>query len=343
MKAYIPLLAILIVAGCGKGHQSAEEAASAQTLSNLSTPGGPSEVLAHVNGTLLLRSEAEAQAAYRLRSMRIPTDVTAAQIAKAKQNAMYYVVDQFITKTLLIQEADALNIDVTEEEEKKAFAKIQERLPEGQTVEDTMNNSPAGRKRMREEVLVGIRIEKLLNQQLGEDFSPTDEEYDAFVAENSDKLTVPESVNARHILLSVSEDEDQSAVKEKMALANEIRDKLANGGDFAALAAEHSSCSSKARGGDLGRFAKGRMAPDFEAAAFSQAIDEIGPVVKTPYGLHIIQVYERSAGGPMDREQITGILTRRRFAETRRDYVKALIDKSVVKLAPTVTPPRQTP
>jgi len=343
MRTFVALLAILIVAGCGKGQQSAEEAASAQTLSNLSTPGGPSEVLADVNGTLLRRSEAEAQAAYRLRSMRIPSDVTAAQLAKAKQNAMYYVVDQFITKTLLSQEAAALGIDVTEEEEKIAFAKIQERLPEGQTVEDTMNNSTAGRKRMREEVLMGVRIEKLLSQQLGEDFSPTDEEYDAFVAENSEKLTIPENVKARHILVSITPEADPATLKEKMALANGIRDKLVNGGDFAALAAEHSSCSSKARGGDLGRFAKGRMAPDFEAAAFSQAVDEIGPVVKTSYGLHIIQVYERSAGGPMNREQITDIITRRRFAETRRDYVKALIDKSVVKLAPTVTPPRQNP
>ncbi|MFC1498986.1 peptidylprolyl isomerase, partial [Verrucomicrobiota bacterium] len=50
---------------------------------------------------------------------------------------------------------------------------------------------------------------------------------------------------------------------------------------------------SKQKGGDLGNFSRGRMIKEFEEAAFSQKIDEIGPIIQTAYGYHIIQVQER--------------------------------------------------
>ncbi len=72
---------------------------------------------------------------------------------------------------------------------------------------------------------------------------------------------------ARHILV------------ETEALCQELKTKIADGGDFAALAAEHSSCPSGASGGDLGSFGPGQMVPEFNAVVFSADINEVqGPV-----------------------------------------------------------------
>ncbi|MFT3893915.1 MAG: peptidylprolyl isomerase [Anaerolineales bacterium] len=61
--------------------------------------------------------------------------------------------------------------------------------------------------------------------------------------------------------------------------------------DFAKLAQEQSKdTGSGASGGDLGWFGKGAMVAEFETAAFSQKVGEIGPVVKSQFGYHIIQV-----------------------------------------------------
>jgi foldase protein PrsA len=49
------------------------------------------------------------------------------------------------------------------------------------------------------------------------------------------------------------------------------------------------SWSSKT-GGDLGEFGRGKMIKEFEDAAFSQKVGEIGPVIRSPYGYHIIKV-----------------------------------------------------
>lgn len=88
-------------------------------------------------------------------------------------------------------------------------------------------------------------------------------------------------VRVRHIL-----------VKERDA-AESIRQKLLDDGDFAELARKHSICPSKAKGGDLGTFGRGRMVPEFEKAAFAQQPGAIGEVVQTKFGYHIIEVLRR--------------------------------------------------
>jgi len=82
--------------------------------------------------------------------------------------------------------------------------------------------------------------------------------------------------------------------EEALARAKEIRKKLVDGADFAALAkADSDDVGSAANGGDLGNFGHGRMVPAFEEVAFKIPIGEISEPVKSQFGYHIIQVQER--------------------------------------------------
>jgi parvulin-like peptidyl-prolyl isomerase len=88
-----------------------------------------------------------------------------------------------------------------------------------------------------------------------------------------------EQVWARHILVA-----DQAS-------ANAVRAQLVKGEDFAKVAAEVSTdTGTKAKGGDLGWFARGAMVPEFESAAFSLKVGEISQPIKSQFGYHIIQV-----------------------------------------------------
>ena len=58
--------------------------------------------------------------------------------------------------------------------------------------------------------------------------------------------------------------------------------------DFAAVARVESDCSSAARGGDLGAFARGQMQKPFEDASFALGVGEMSEVVDTDSGVHII-------------------------------------------------------
>lgn len=91
-----------------------------------------------------------------------------------------------------------------------------------------------------------------------------------------------EQVHARHILV-----QDQ-------ALAEEILGRLQAGEDFGELAATHSQDAYSAqRGGDLGWFPRGVMAPEFEEAAFLLEPGETSPIVISEHGLHIIEVLDK--------------------------------------------------
>ncbi len=97
---------------------------------------------------------------------------------------------------------------------------------------------------------------------------------------------MPDSVQARHILLKVTSQDEVPAVQ---ALADSLKTAIENGSDFAKLAKKYSTDQGSAvNGGDLGWFKRGQMVKPFEEAAFGNAKNEV-TLAATQYGIHIIQ------------------------------------------------------
>ena len=86
---------------------------------------------------------------------------------------------------------------------------------------------------------------------------------------------------ARHILVDT---------KEK---AEDLKNQIGAGADFAQLASEHSSCPSGGRGGDLGEFGPGQMVREFDQVVFSAALNQVQGPVQTQFGYHLIEVVSR--------------------------------------------------
>ncbi len=86
-------------------------------------------------------------------------------------------------------------------------------------------------------------------------------------------------VRASHILLSTE------------ATAKDILTRVKKGEDFAALAKKYSlDVSSAIKGGDLGYFTISRMVEPFGATAFKLKIGEVGEIIKTEFGYHVLKV-----------------------------------------------------
>jgi peptidyl-prolyl cis-trans isomerase D len=100
----------------------------------------------------------------------------------------------------------------------------------------------------------------------------------------------PDSVQARHILLTVS---SQAEYPAKKALADSLKNVIEKGGNFAALARLYSTDQGSAiKGGDLGFFKYEAMVKPFADAAFG--LKEGGvTVANSQFGIHIIQTTKR--------------------------------------------------
>lgn len=76
---------------------------------------------------------------------------------------------------------------------------------------------------------------------------------------------------------------------EALALARELHGRAVAGEPFAELARRWSDDPSAPRGGRLGVYRTGTWAPAFERAVASVAPGEVGPVVETPWGFHVVR------------------------------------------------------
>jgi peptidyl-prolyl cis-trans isomerase D len=121
----------------------------------------------------------------------------------------------------------------------------------------------------------------------------TDQQLRSAYSAALDNFRMPERVHVRHILISTEgkSDAEKKTLKTK---AEDVLKQAKSGADFAALATKYSDDKANAnKGGDLDWVVKGQMVPEFEAAAFALKPNEIGGVVTTQFGYHIIQVVGR--------------------------------------------------
>ncbi|MCA1743587.1 MAG: SurA N-terminal domain-containing protein [Desulfovibrionales bacterium] len=130
------------------------------------------------------------------------------------------------------------------------------------------------------------------------------EEIEDYYHANIDDFSRDEQVSARHILIAVDQNASQEEKDQALASINEIKDKLDQGADFAALASEYSDGPSAADGGDLGKFGRGQMVPEFEEVAFSLEPGVVSEPVQTQFGWHLIKVEENIPAGKMELDQV---------------------------------------
>jgi peptidyl-prolyl cis-trans isomerase C len=120
-----------------------------------------------------------------------------------------------------------------------------------------------------------------------------------FCTSRSLDSSVP-SVIARHILVS---DEDHALAMKEDLLRQDPATLL---NSFARLAIHNSDCWSGGRGGALGRFGPGEMAPEIDEVVFRAPVMVVQGPVQTSKGYHLILVLERygppvGAPGPAAR------------------------------------------
>ena len=239
------------------------------------------------------------------------------------------ILDQVMSKNLLINQAKLDSIVVAEEEvETQLDARIERILGlmggdikqfedyYGQTVADVKAQfredlrSQLLSDRMRQTIVSGITVTP---SEVKEYFGqiPTDSlPYFSSEVELGEIIYKPE----------VNEEEREQALNKINDLRNQV---LQDSVDFGILAEVHSDDPGSGRqGGDLGWTTRGKFVPEFEAAAYNLEINEISEPVETQFGFHIIQLLGRRGNTINTRH----ILVRPEITDADLDLAKENLD-----------------
>lgn len=166
-------------------------------------------------------------------------------------------------------------------------------------------------KEAKKEILTQTAIAKAMNG-----VSVTDQEIKDYYEANKNMYKTPEMVSAKHILV------------DNIEKANEVLKHISGGMPFEEAAQKYSSCPSKAQGGNLGKFSKGQMVPEFEDAAFNLDIGIISEPVKTQFGYHLIKVEEKIEPALKSFDEVKDAI-KRGLLQERQAYTYSKLDSDL--------------
>jgi parvulin-like peptidyl-prolyl isomerase len=187
---------------------------------------------------------------------------------------------------------------------------------------------------LRQQLREQLPIQKVQERVAG-DVGPSQKEIEQFYEQNkAAQFTTPEARCTRHILFN----------KDQKAKAEEVKQQLQNGGDFAELAKEYSQDPGSAeQGGELGCIGRGETVPNFEEAVFNAKQGEIVGPVETEFGYHLIEVTEIQEEATQPLSEVEGQIRDQLTTEAQSQAFTAWLQKQReqrnVKYLPGYKPP----
>lgn len=298
---FAPLGGILFLAGCSKSEPLPLEA---------------SPIVAMIDGAEITQDDF--LIAFRELQFGKEIDEESEEGRKIKRS----ILERLIEEKLILAEAGRLKLTVPDNELDNEINLIRRGFPEedfNRLLEDQNISFADWKEQLRRE----MRGRKVIESTVPRNFEISDEEIKNFYGENREEFREQETVRARHIVVQ----------SEQTAL--DIQGRLAQGESFEKLAREYSFSPDKDQGGDMGFFSKEGMPEEFDVV-FNLKINEISPVVQTPYGHHIFKLEERRKARlvPLEgaRDKITRHLSDLRHEKLFTLWVEGLRERARITI-----------
>ncbi len=232
-----------------------------------------------------------------------------------------YARDNVTNRALMEQESISRFGPVEDADVDTRLAEVKKEHGGDQEFYDNTGFNLGDDKMIHQKLKSSMLVDRLLEDALGEEKPPTEEELKQFYQENIESYMSEEEVRVSQLFF---EPDSHEAARDAFDNLRKIRREILAGADFEETAAKN---SSKDKGEiDLGFMKKGDSMPEIESIVFSLEKDEISPIVATHFGFHMFKLVDRKEPTPVPFEQLQGI--EEQFTTIRREKgINALIDE----------------
>lgn len=255
----------------------------------------PDPVVAKVNGTEIKRSQVdESFIAFKANLAAQGQVIPEAQRKELEAR----LLDRLVVSQLLLGRATDADKTKGNELAGKVFNDYKKRAISEEAFKAQIKTLGLSLDQFKSRVTEQSICEQVLDREVRAKVAISEEQARKFYDENPDQFQQVEKVRASHIVILTQELRTGQELtgeqkKQKKELAGKILKRARDGEDFAKLAKEFSEDPGSRDNGGEYTFPRGQMVPEFEAAAFSLATNQISDIVTTKYGFHIIKVHEK--------------------------------------------------
>ncbi len=283
------------------------------------------EMAFKVNGTVITRGEVlrvENMMKQQMQARSTPQQVEAMKGFIRKQAVM-----NLLNRELFEISSVETGVSVTEEEIDAKMEEIKGRFESEDAFREQISGGGLDEDGFRKEVASEVRINKLFDDIMKTIEQVADDDMRAYYDENIERFLKPEEVQTSHILIKVESADTDEVKVEKRGRIEKLLEEIKGGADFSELAAQNSDCPSKAKGGDLGSFARGSMVKPFEDVAFALKVGEMSGIVETQFGYHIIKSMGRTPKSTIPFEKVKEKISEFLKGQKEREIINAHLEK----------------
>jgi parvulin-like peptidyl-prolyl isomerase len=299
------------------------------------------EIIAKINGDIILRSDLEDALAELRREVEATPDATPADKQELFARREQDILSDLIDERLLVGKGNDLGVNVeadvlrqrdsimqraniTDVDEFERWVNQQTGMP----IEDLMD-------RMRDQYIT----QAVISQQVSSRILVTREEIQEYYDAHKQDFVRSEGVRLAEILISNESATSEEELAEVEKEARDVHARVARGERFDEMARRFSdSEASKERGGDIGIFRRGVLRKEVEDEVFAANPGYVTELMPVSRGWLILKVNARYREGLAELEEVSdeirGILAEPRYQPAIREYLASLRQDAYIEIRP---------
>jgi peptidyl-prolyl cis-trans isomerase SurA len=286
-------------------------------------------IIAVINDDIITEAELAEHVEAMLAERDAPEGATPAQV-------MQEMLRRLIQQRLILQEAKREGVVVGGDEIAKRLDEMAQRAGSPETFESLLEEQGLTRDQLKEQIRDQMMIERVIASKVKSTIMVSPQEVAQEIEAHPELAKTGDRIRASHLLVRVDERRSEEDAK---ALAERLRQELADGADFDALAKQHSEDSHARQGGDMGWVAQGELMPELDAVLFGLEPGAVSPPVKSRLGFHLLRAGERRPASSLTvmeaHAEVYQMLFQRKYQDVLSRWLKGLADRAFVQvLAP---------
>lgn len=219
------------------------------------------------------------------------------------------VLDQMIGEMLINQESKKRTVENIDEKVEQRVKELEKKFGAGEGMDRYFKIRKTTPDQLRESLKARVRIDEYLKEQGVLDPEIPEDRIRKMYDEDPQSFSSRESVRVSQILIAVDPHAGPEAKEQARQKAEQIRQEILAGQDFAEMAKKHSNSKSASAGGDLGRpIQKGDLPPELEKVAFTLEAGAVSELIDEKFGWHILKVSEKLPARVVPYEQMRAFL-----------------------------------